>query len=144
MPYSLEFAPAQRIFRARFDGTITFETLRGFLGETAAFVLDRGHGSLIGIVDFSGVTTFDLSPQDVRELATLPPAIQDREALRFIIAPSPSIFGLARMFELLGQETRPNLHVVRSAKEVWVILGFEEPEFEPVEHDDTGAGATGA
>jgi hypothetical protein len=34
------------------------------------------------------------------------------------------------MFELQGQETRPNLHVVRSAKEVWVILGVEEPQFD--------------
>ena len=50
------------------------------------------------------------------ELASLPPVIRDREALRFIIAPSPSIFGLARMFELHGQETRPNLHVVRPPK----------------------------
>jgi hypothetical protein len=144
MPYSLEFAPTQRIFRARFEGTVTFETLRKFIGDTSNFVLERGHGSLIGIVDFGDVTTFDLSPQDVRELAILPPAIQDREALRFIIAPSPAIFGLARMFELLGQETRPNLHVVRSPKEVWVILGFEEPAFETVERDDSHGNATSA
>jgi hypothetical protein len=143
MPYSLEFAPTQRIFRARFDGTVTFETLREFFGETSKFVLERG-GSLIGIVDFSNVTTFDLSPQDVRELAILPPVIQDREALRFIIAPSPAIFGLARMFELLGQETRPNLHVVRSPKEVWVILGFDEPKFEPIDDSGASADATGA
>ena len=133
MPYSLEFAPAQRIFRCRFNGKVSAETLRDFMSQVSNFVSERGQGSLVGIVDFSEVSAFDLSPQDVRELASLPPVIQDREALRFIIAPSPAIFGLARMFELQGQETRPNLHVVRTAKEVWVILGTEEPEFEPVE-----------
>ncbi len=144
MPYSLEFASARRILRSRFEGEVSFDTLREFLDKISKFVLERGHGSLIGIIDFSNVATLNLSPQDVRELAILPPAIQDREALRFIIAPSPVIFGLARMFELLGQETRPNLHVVRSPKEVWVILGFEEPQFEPVDDSDTSADASGA
>jgi hypothetical protein len=37
------------------------------------------------------------------------------------------------MFELLGQETRPNLHVVKSPKEIWVILGIDEPDFEHVD-----------
>jgi formylglycine-generating enzyme required for sulfatase activity len=41
--------------------------------------------------------------------------------------------GIARMFELEGEQTRPNLHVVRSAKDVWAILGIREPQFEPLE-----------
>jgi hypothetical protein len=133
MPYSLEVAPAQRMFRCRFDGELSVEVLRDFIAETSRFVSAYGDGSMIGIVDFSDVATFDLSPFDIRELASLPPVIQDREAMRFIVAPSPVIFGLARMFELVGQETRPNLHVVRSSREIWVILGCEEPKFEPIE-----------
>jgi hypothetical protein len=37
------------------------------------------------------------------------------------------------MFELQGQDTRPNLHILRTAKQVWVILGFEEPQFESIQ-----------
>ncbi len=143
MPYSFEFAPEQRIFRSRFDGDVSADDVRQFIEYATRFSDDRG-GSIVGIVDFSEVENFELSPPDIRELASRPPVIQDREALRFIIAPSPFIYGLARMFELLGQETRPNLHVVRSQKEVWVILGIEEPKFEPVARRDDDAQATGA
>lgn len=144
MPYSLEFAPAHRIVRSRFDGKVSVETLREFMSETSKFVIERGQGSLTAIIDFSNVSLFDVSPQDIRELASLPPMIEDREALRFIVAPSPVIYGLARMFELQGQETRPNLHVVRSPKEVWVILGTDEPQFEAVEGGGERPEAAGA
>jgi len=36
------------------------------------------------------------------------------------------------MFEFEGESTRPNLHVVRSRREVWAILGIDEPQFEPL------------
>jgi hypothetical protein len=42
---------------------------------------------------------------------------------------------MARMFELQGQETRPNLHVVRTEKEAWAILGVSKPKFEAVQID---------
>lgn len=143
MPYSFEFAAPQRMFRSRFDGHVSADDVRQFIEFATTFADDRG-GSIVGIVDFSDVKNFELSPPDIHELASRPPVIRDREALRFIIAPSPFIYGLARMFELLGQETRPNLHVVRSQKEVWVILGIEEPKFEPVALPDESADATGA
>jgi len=143
MPFSFEFAPERRIFRSRFDGDVSVEDIYEFIRFASRFTDEQG-GSLVGIMDFSDVRNFELSPLDIREIASRPPVIRDREALRFIIAPSALIYGLARMFELLGQETRPNLHVVRSAKEVWVILGMEEPEFEPVVRRDDDARATGA
>jgi hypothetical protein len=65
-------------------------------------------------------------------LASSPPAILDQVFPRFIVAASPTIYGTARMFELAGQDTRPNLHVVRTMKEVCVILGITDPQFEPI------------
>jgi hypothetical protein len=35
---------------------------------------------------------------------------------------------MARIFEVEGEATRPNLHVVRSVKEAWAILGVEMEE----------------
>jgi hypothetical protein len=37
------------------------------------------------------------------------------------------------MFELEGQNTRLNLHVVRNEQEAWEILGVQNPKFEPLE-----------
>jgi hypothetical protein len=81
----------------------------------------------------SCVTSLEVSPQTIRELANLPPAIADSSQPRCIIAASSQIYGMARMFELQGQETRPNLHVVRTQQEAWAILGVSKPKFEPIQ-----------
>jgi hypothetical protein len=130
MPYYIEFDPANRVLRGRFEGKITDETLKeSYLaaGRYAAQTTPRA-----AIMDLLAVTSFDVIPETIRELASLPPAISDRDCPRFIVASSPQIFGMARMFELKGQDTRPNLHVVRSMKEVCAILAIPEFKFEPI------------
>ena len=87
---------------------------------------------LAGIMDLSAVTSFEVSVQTVRNLAWSEPAMPHPERPRFIVAESSHIFGMARMFEFEGDSTRPNLYVVRSAHEAWVILGIREPQFTPV------------
>jgi len=130
MPYYFEFDSVNRIVRGRFEGRITDELLREYYGLAGEYFERTGARS--GITDFSEVTSFEVSPQFIRELAGSPPAILDQVLPRFIVAPSPGIFGMARMFELAGQDTRPNLHVVRTMKEVCVILGITDTKFEPV------------
>jgi hypothetical protein len=53
---------------------------------------------------------------------------------RVVIAPTDYKFGIARIFEIEGEPTRPSLHVVRSVREAWAILGLEmkEAKFEPI------------
>ena len=130
MPYHFEFDPVNRILRGRFEGRITDELLKEFYGLAGGF-FERS-GARAAITDFSAVTALDVSPQTIRDLASLPPVILDQELPRFIVAASPGIFGMARMFELAGQDTRPNLHVVRTMKEVCAILGVLDPKFEPI------------
>jgi hypothetical protein len=130
MPYYFEFDAKNQILRGRFEGALTDELLKQYYGVAGGFFEQTG--ARAGITDFSAVTSFEVSPQTIRDLASSPPAILDRELPRFIIAPSPPIFGMARMFELGGQDTRPNLHVVRTMKEVCVILGVTDPKFEPI------------
>ena len=130
MPYYFEFDPENRILRARFEGPVNDELLKeyyGLAGEYFARTAARA-----AITDLSAVTSLEASPQLIRELASSPPAILDREFPRFVVAASPPIFGMARMFELEGQDTRPNLHVVRTMKQVCVILGVLDPKFEPI------------
>ena len=128
MPYYFEFDPKNRILRGRFEGPLTDELLKEYYGVAGGYF--ERTGARAGITDLSAVNSFEVSPQTIRELASAPPAILDREFPRSIVAPSPPIFGMARMFELGGQDTRPNLHVVRTMKEVCVILGVTDPKFE--------------
>jgi hypothetical protein len=130
MPYYFEFDPKNRILRGRFEGRVTDELLKEFYGLAGGYF--ERTGARAGITDLSGVTSFEVSPQLIRELASGPPAILDQVFPRFIVASSPQIYGTARMFELAGQDTRPNLHVVHTMKEVCVILGVPDPRFEPI------------
>jgi hypothetical protein len=131
MSYHFDFDSTHRIIRCRFEGRVDDQILKEYYGVAAKYVaLNTPCGS---ILDMSAVTSVDISPQTIRELADSPPTIPDPASPRFIIAPSPQIFGMMRMFELQGQDTRPNLHILRTAKQVWVILGFEEPQFESIQ-----------
>ena len=131
MPYHFEYDSANRILRIWFEGRVTDEILSEYYRVAPKYVALTD--PVAGIVDFSAVTLFEVSPETIRELAKLPPMMPRPERPRFVIAPSAHIFGLARMFELHGQDTRPNLHVVRTAEEVWTMLGVKAPKFEPLE-----------
>lgn len=48
--------------------------------------------------------------------------------------PRDFIYGLARMFQILTEETQPELRVVRTMEEAYRLLEVSSPEFEPV-HD---------
>ncbi len=97
-------------------------------GELAAQLQPRG-----GIVDFSQVTSFEVSSRAISDQAGQPPVLSDPRLPRVVIAPSPSLFGIARMFQLRGEQTRPNFHVVHTHAEAWEILGLkQEPHFDPI------------
>ena len=131
MPCNFEFDSANRILRCRFEGAVTDDSLsecyRG-IGKYAALMAPS-----TGILDLSAVASFEVSPETIRKLASLPPAIPDPRTPRVIVAPSPQVFGMARMFEIHGESTRPSLHVVRTKEEAFAILGILEPQFEPVQ-----------
>jgi hypothetical protein len=131
MPYHFEFDSANRILLARFEGKVNDAELKEYYRTVERYVAATNPSA--GVLDMSAVSSLEVSPQTIRELASLPPAFSDPHQARCIIAPSPKIFGMARMFELQGQHTRPNLHVVRTAKEAWAILSVSKPKFQPLE-----------
>ncbi len=131
MPYHFEFDHIHRILRCRLEGKITDNVLKKYYRDAEKYVKQTDPRA--GVFDMSSVSSSDVSPQTIRELASLPPTLADPLRPRCIVAPSPKIFGMARMFELQGQHTRPNLHVVRTQKEAWAILGVTKPIFERIE-----------
>jgi hypothetical protein len=66
----------------------------------------------------------------MRAVAEQPVVFQDPNAPRLVIAPSPSLFGLVRMYQQLGPAERPGIRVVRTEAEAFAALGLEQPKFE--------------
>ena len=130
MPYQIDFDATNRILRARFKGRVTDDDLRDVyrFGQENVGRFDP----LSGITDFSEVTAVAFSPQTMRDLARIKPIMPDPGRPVIFVAPAPDLFGMARMFELEGGESRPNLHVVHTAEEAFRILDVQAPQFSPV------------
>jgi len=130
MAYRFEFDAANSIIAVRYSGHIKFESFKQFyLTEIPKRIV--GWNFRGSIFDLSDVTSMDFTPQQVRELASYPPADPDPARMRVVVATSAHIFGLCRMFELHGEETRPNLHVVSSLTQAYALLQITNPNFEP-------------
>lgn len=130
MAYHFDFDPIHRIARFRLEGHFSDESLREYYAAATRFATLTNPAG--GLFDASGVTSFDVSPKTVHELASLPPNIADQRVPRVVIAPAPAVYGMLRMFEIVGERTRPNLHIVHTEREALAILGVDNPRFEPV------------
>ena len=130
MPYQVEFDATHRILRARFQGRVTDDDLREVyrFGQAHVERLDP----LSGITDFSETTSVAFTAQTMRELARTKPIMPDPTRPVVFVAPTPDLFGMARLFELQGADARPNLHVVRTSEEAYRILNVSDPQFTPV------------
>ncbi len=130
MPYQIDFDATNRILRARFRGRVTDDDLKVVyrFGQENVTRLDP----LSGITDFSEVTVVAFSSQTMRDLARTRPIMPDPCRPVIFVAPTPDLFGMARMFELEGAEARPNLHVVRTAEDAYRLLKVDNPQFAPV------------
>ena len=130
MPYQIDFDATNRILRARFIGAVTDDDLKNVyrFGEEQAARFDP----LSGITDFTDVTAVAFSPQTIRDLARTKPIMPDPSRPVILVAPTPDLFGMARMFELQGAESRPNLQVVHTAEEAYRILDVRDPQFAPI------------
>ncbi len=85
----------------------------------------------MGIVDFSIVTDFALSSNLLRQLAKQEPCVPDPTSRpRVIVTPQTNVFGLARMFQIMGETTKPLLHVVQTLDEAFAKLGVQSQRFE--------------
>jgi hypothetical protein len=131
MSCQFDFDPRNRILRCRLKGHITDDVLKEYYRDVAAYAAQTDPSG--GVMDMSAVTSFEVSAQTVRELARSAPALPDPNHVRVIVAPTDHIFGIARLFQFEGDSMRPNLHVVRTLLETWVLLGVQNPRFEPLQ-----------
>jgi hypothetical protein len=87
------------------------------------------------IFDLSAVTSIQVTSAAMQELARMSP-ITDDPLPRFIVASSDLVYGLARMFQSYGGQTRQALHVVRTITEACSGLGITVEHFRALELSD--------
>lgn len=129
MPYSFEYDPGNRVLRGLLQDRVSEADLRELYARSFQQVVVLR--PVAYITDTSGVTSFDVNPETIRYLATSRPQVPPGCA-RYIVAPADFMFGIARMFEILGGSSRPDLRVVRSLAAAYKDLGLAEPHFELV------------
>lgn len=129
MGFALDFDARNNILRMTLQGHVTEASLLDAYATVARYV--ASHAPRRAIADFSGVTKFEVSSKAIQELARSSPAIP-RGYMRVIVAPLESMYGMARMFQLLSEATRPDLCVVRTMEDACRLLRVESPEFGPV------------
>jgi hypothetical protein len=138
MPYEFGFDQANRTLRARFMGEVGDEELLEFYDE--ATEVAAAADPLGSLVDFSDCARFEVTIDTVRRLAKAAPALPNPSRPRVIVAPTDRIYGMGRLFEIEGETTRPNIHVVRTLNEALAILGvFGETNYQPLQHQRTRA-----
>ena len=132
MGYRSEFDPANKILLMRFEGQLTDESAAEFYRAVRKY--STATDARAGIWDCSSVTEIAVSTELIRQLASQEPAMLDATRRpRFIVAQKTLEFGLARMFQILGESTRPLLKVVHTLDEALAELGVQSPHFEPLE-----------
>ena len=132
MEFRFEIDRGNKILLVRVEGRLTDELLAEIYRQVRTHT--RAIDVRAGIVDFSSVNDWALSSAFLRELAKQEPAMADAARRRLIVvAPAAVGFGLARMFQMLGESTRPLLEVVRTLEAALAALGAESVDFEPFE-----------
>lgn len=126
MHYVIDLEPAARIVRVKVDGVLTDEILMEVY-STLKQVLSTG-GPYSGIFDFSEVVDDRVCSEAIRALARDVPAILSGK-LRVVVASTPNLRGLFRMYEMSGDGMRADLRVVGSIDEAYRAYGVHPEDF---------------
>jgi hypothetical protein len=125
----MDYDEKNNILRFTITGRLTDAILLEIYATAGKYL--ASHPPCRGITDFSGVTEFEVSSSTIRDLAQTPPAFPPGY-MRIVVAPKDHVYGMARMFQIVGADTRSDLHVVRTMDEAYRLLQVKSPEFSPV------------
>jgi hypothetical protein len=129
MSFVIEFDAKNNILRGTLKGRVTDAMLLDCY--SAAVRYTTSHPPCRGIWDFSDVTEFEVSNAAIKQAAVKRPIIASGY-MRVIVAPQAFLFGMMRMLQLLSEEARPELYVVRTMDEAYRCLLVDAPDFTPV------------
>lgn len=129
MELRFEIDTINKVSLVRVEGLLTDERL-GILYEANRRHCNANHAQA-GVVDLSCVREFALTTYCIQRLANQKPAVEDAKRLCLIVAPEDYVYGLSRMFQIMGEETRPSLQVVHTLNEAFATLGTQLTYFGP-------------
>jgi hypothetical protein len=119
MPVVVEVDALHKIARRTYSGVVTSDDL---LGSIHQYALIAGFDtSFDEIMDFREVTNIDVLIEDIHKCAITPVPFT-AHTKRIILAPQQAIYGLARMYQIVGEEVHPNVYVVKTMDEANRIL----------------------
>jgi hypothetical protein len=124
----LDFDAKNAVLRATVEGVVTDKSLLECYAIVAKYF--ASHPPCRGMLVFSHAK-FEVSSEVVKRLASGASAFPGGFR-RVFVTPTDVVYGMARMFQILAEKTRPDLHVVRTLEEAYKLLQIESPEFEPV------------
>jgi hypothetical protein len=130
MAFRFEFDPFNKALIARFDGRLTLQSAMELHQAVRQRAIATDPSAVI--IDLSLVTEFAGSSEDIRRIELLEPA-NTAERPSIIVAPAIAIYGLARMFQIVGERKRPLLNVVHTMGDALAALGIQSSHFEPLE-----------
>lgn len=125
----VDFDSKNNILRGTLEGPLTGAIFLDFYAKATEYM--KSHPPCRAILDLSKVTDFEVSSEAIRQVAASQPVVR-HGYMRVLVIPQIFIYGLARMFQILTEKTRPELQVVRTLEEAYRLLGVEFPEFYPI------------
>jgi hypothetical protein len=128
----VDFDARNNILRATVEGRLTSGLLLDFHAAATAFVVSEP--PCRALVDLSRVTEFEVSTDAIRQVAAHPP-LWPSISMRVLVIQKDVIYGVARMFQILTENTYPGLHLVRTMSEAYGLLQAVSPEFVPYRND---------
>jgi hypothetical protein len=124
MPVILKIDPRRRVVYSTCYGRLTDQEV---LDHRSSIASDPNFNREFSeIVDFSAVTEVAVSESTLAKLAGTQ-SLYISSVLHIIVAPDGTTSHFANQFKELAQQSRPNLHIVRSRAEAYKLLG-KKPE----------------
>lgn len=124
MPLRFEYDTELQLLLLTFLGELRDSDLIQAYRKTHKFATENVVSR--AILDGLSVTTFAVSPEIVHSIAHQPPMVPE-DSDRCIVVSQDYLYGMARMYQLLGGESRERLRVVRTLEEAYQYLGIVPP-----------------
>ncbi len=127
----ISFEPHHKVLLANFSQALTLEDLTQYDRDVGRFVAEHRE-PVRCILDFTDIGEITVTSEQVAGRGQRPPVNPGRQ--KVYVAPTPEMYGLCRMFTAYQSfQGFPEADIVKTLQEACILLGIEEPTFEPVE-----------
>lgn len=120
----------KQILLIRFEGVVTDEVILERYAHVRKWFAE--HGYCGNISDFTNVSSFQVTGHAISLLASNAPLVPE-SYVRVLVAPQDEVYGLSRMFQMMGSDRGNRVDIVRNIDEAYLLAGIDGTEFRPAE-----------